>query len=326
MRAKSGEISHAEHVRSVLKSPIRAIARSDAVCSSHYGTTKLLRKMTRHFSYKKVTSILFRIVKSSFYDENPIALVKNHLIFCRSNNQVKRIFGVNAFLPNYRYFQKTINPKFTPMLRRNVIVFHQHIIQKYLKYNILKNNSVIWHEEFDEHTCAVTLSISSNNYLESELELSLKLNGTKIYYLSFMISRGISFGINESIVIFIGRVQGVANQKDKIRLFTRLCHGFAPIMILLTIIQALAVNVKAQSLCGLKALDHPYANNPGMIMNYDKMWQDMGSSCENGEYHIVTLPIVQKPLSDIVLQHRRRARKRREFKDRVAGIVTAALA
>ena len=326
MRAKSEEIAQVEQMSSVLESPTNAIALSDAAFTSSYATVKFLLKMSRQSSCKKVTSILFRMLKSFIYDENPIALFKNHLIFSRSNNKIKHIFGHDVFLPNYRYFQNTINPKFSPILRRDIILFHQNTVEKYFKGNIIKNNAVIWRDEINGNICDITVGISLNNYIESELELSLRLNGTKIYYLSCMISSGLSFAINESKVIFIGRVQGVVNQKDKITLFTKLCDGVAPITILFAVIQTIAVTVNAKALCGLKAPNHPYANNTGMMMNYDKMWSYMASSCENDEYHVLPLPIVQKPLSDIVRQHRRRARKRREFKDRVARIVTAALA
>ena len=293
--------------------------------STFNSASTLLQIIMRSYSAKKTKSVLFRILKSAFYDENPIALIRNHLVFCRSNNEIKRIFNIDTFLPNYRYFQNTIHPTISPALRRDIILFHQSAIQKILKYNIQNRMSIIWQEELGGHKCTVTVGISSNNYLESELEFSLKMDSTEIYHLSCMICQGFSLNLDQNVVIFIGRVQGVADQKDKIRHLSRLCHGISPMTILLTVIQGFAIAVKAESICGLRAIYHPYQNNSGLVMDYDKMWHDIGSICEVGEYHSVRLPIAQKPLSDIAPQHRRRARKRRVFKNRIINIVTAAL-
>jgi uncharacterized protein len=182
----------------------------------------------------------------------------------------------------------------------------------------------LWKEEAKGVSYQIVISVPpsvSGQNREGDLSLLFQADSTSIFTLSFTICPGAPFKLAADDAMYIGRLQGARDRMDLIKTSTKNCRDTSPQVLLLAVAQgiATAMNLKhmvciayegkalaqQDELCNVKSI-------------YDEFWVAMGATKLGDHAYHMPIPTPRKPLESIGQHHRKRAAKRREYRDAAA--------
>ncbi len=215
------------------------------------------------------------------------------------------------------------------LLRKNRIKAMTHHYN-YLRLNLDKDfltricqePEALWKEETGGVSYQIALSVSPSDHgqdREGDLSLSFMANSSCIFTLSFTICPGSVFNVHADHVMYIGRLQGGRHVAELMRATTKHCHDTSQHALLLAVAQGicLSLNIRdmvCSSVCGQHSVGK--ADTPSIAGSlYDEFWLAMGATRISDYAYHMPVPMPKKPLELIEQSHRRRAVKRREYRD-----------
>ena len=183
----------------------------------------------------------------------------------------------------------------------------------------------LWMENTGGVSYQIVLSVSPSDYgqdREGDLSLSFMADSTCIFTLSFTICPGSVFNVDADHVMFVGRLQGGRNMMDLIRTSTKHCHDTSQHVLLLAVAQGICLSLNIRDMiCSSSSGQHAVIRNDELCnVNsiYDEFWTAMGATKISDYAYHMPVPMPKKPLTLIERTHRRRAVKRREYRDAAA--------
>ncbi len=187
----------------------------------------------------------------------------------------------------------------------------------------LREGVSIWRRDVadNESTLSIVLEPSRLAPMEGELELRFAFR-SDLYVLTFLIAPGQAFGLDCNRVLFIGGVQGRIGTREEMREASKLNGEVSPATMLLMTVQALAKAARVDQLIAIGEDEQiSMSYSPSQILfDYRRCWTEIGGQ-RIGPHYNIPLESPQKPLSDIPLSHRRRAKIRREAKMRLSKTI-----
>lgn len=132
----------------------------------------------------------------------------------------------------------------------------------------------------------------------------------------------------EQSAVFIGRVQGVGRDFDRLRTATRALGDVAPRDLLWQAIEGIAQALDIRHALGISNDSHVLRRvreSDDSAFDYDAYWESMGGRRTPQQMYLLPLPVPQKPLSEIAQKHRQRAARKRHFKQEVRQAVAASV-
>jgi hypothetical protein len=195
-------------------------------------------------------------------------------------------------------------------------------------HEILAGGLTVYENCCDGNCFRVTLGSAGEIYWEGDLSLSLKVNGVVVYVLSFSIIPGSVAGVLADEVVFIARLQGVKGRENEVRLATKSMLDVAPPALLVAALQGIAaamgINVMAGT-CAIRQSSYLPEQDSFFQDAYDDFFATLGATMNSACFFWSLLPVEEKPLPLLRKGHKIRARKKREFKRRVANSVAHAI-
>jgi uncharacterized protein VirK/YbjX len=253
--------------------------------------------------------------------------------------EIVRIMNHRATLPltkRYpslatKYFGSYLAKSFSKTSRREILKFHyqyltRHVCESFHK-QILESGAVLWDEMIDENRYMISLSFNSEWHREGDLSLVLTENNISLYEISFTVVPGDLIDDHPGQILLIARVQGARQQVEAIRRATRACHDIAPPHLLMAAAQSVAGAMQINTIGGVGNREHVSrieSEARGFFFDYDVFWETFAVKKRGADIYTISVPFPQKPFEDIKIDHRRRTRRKRQFKDRIAGSVGAA--
>ena len=217
---------------------------------------------------------------------------------------------------------------FTKEARREIFKFHHQYLLKRIVDSfyeqILESESVLWHEIIDGNEFAISLSFSPAHNVEGDLTLIFKQNNCSLYKISFTIIPGHSIDHLADQVLLIGRIQGAKQQAHVIRNATKTCHDIAPPYLLIAAAESIASALAIDAIGSVSDKEQPGKFGPvaqECLFNYDAFWETLGARKTGTGFYVISVPFPQKPLAQMESSHRRRARRKRQRKNKIAAIV-----
>lgn len=226
---------------------------------------------------------------------------------------------------HFKYFGHYLSTAFNTQTRASILANHyqflnERVSDKFMSM-ICTGDILLWSESMEIGDVHITLTYPAdgcNGYKEGELALRLWHESRLVFTLSFAIAPGFIFGIPDTQVIYIARLQGARTGNQLVRDIARSLHEVSPPALLLAATQGIASALGLQDIVGINACTQICLKdcNPGShaYSVYDEFWMSSGAlKLESGMYHLAG-GAVEKPLSDIKSNHRSRTRRKRQFK------------
>jgi len=195
---------------------------------------------------------------------------------------------------------------------------------------VMDDSLEIWCNEAGGEPMSVSLQglCPVTRHREGELTLCFKLAGVPIYKMSFSIVRlaglnlaGVGTAGRAAHALYIGRVQGVSGAMDAIRQATTLLGDIAPQDLLMSVLTGLAGALGIDTVLGVSdgtCVSRDTIAQSGSSFCYGQFWARYAGQVLEGGHHLMSLPVAEKPLSEIAAKHRKRTQRKRDFKRQVA--------
>jgi uncharacterized protein VirK/YbjX len=154
-------------------------------------------------------------------------------------------------------------------------------------------------------------------------------NGVSLYEISFTLVPGSLIDDEADRALLVARVQGARRQTDAIRRATRACHDIAPPHLLMAAAESIAAALAIDVIGGVgntEQLAEPIGEARGFFFDYDAFWETFVVKKRPASIYAIAVPFVQKGFENIKTDHRRRTRRKRQFKQQVGTRVGAAFA
>ncbi len=239
----------------------------------------------------------------------------------------------------YRYTLPYLSSVFGRRTRAQIFLQHYGFLNARLRpeffQKVLDDTLVLWSTNLDGHSFSLTLAGPCPDR-EGELTLRFKMDGTTVYRLAFSVLGAALVGrpdeavpVAPGKVLYVGQVQGCKVGFDLIRQATKICLDVAPPDLLMAALFGVAEAWHISTIAGV-AYEH--------CLTLDKLkklearfdisafWDKYRAPRNLQGHHVLNLPFVDKPISEVKANHRGRTLAKRGFKAQVSQACAASLA
>jgi uncharacterized protein VirK/YbjX len=251
------------------------------------------------------------------------ALLYNH---CRVTlAQVRQPAGVNLafFWTTTRYLRDYLGYSLTHRQRRDVVVRQAERLRRLERsffVELERPRTPLWRLSGGQDY-AIWLSANRGHLLEGDFELAFRLDDVTIYTLCFSIGPNLADSAAPGAVMLVGRVQGKRGRFDDIRRATKVLHDISPPALLMSAAEGVALALELPQICGVAGSEQLARLEPGPErFDYDAFWESLSGRRLGGWYQF-DAPFPHKLPLETAPHHRRRARRKRRFRDVVREAV-----
>lgn len=230
----------------------------------------------------------------------------------------------------FKYLRKYLAHSFDLHSRSIILSSHYHYLSNLVVMDfidrICRGAIPLWEEEIDGNQYGINLTYPKNE--EGELFLVFTENAAPLFTLSFTIAPGRLFNVADEQVIFIGRLQGTANQKEAINRASKSFHDLPPAALLLAATRGIAASLNIAGMVGVSARNQVClrgARLPDTAASaYDEFWTSAGGEKLNEQFYYLPVTQTEKPLSLVKNNHRSRVKRKRQLKHSLMNQVSLA--
>ncbi len=300
---------------------------------AHYGSfAKSICVGIAHIIRKAFSSDFLTILsrfRASVTDESFLAVILGHLEVVRTLNHCGARALTSRF-PNYpnKYVTEYLAKSFDKKARRDILKFHHlylaaHVSDRFYE-QILQSRSIFWSETIDGNCYSISMSFNPQWHSEGDISLTFDKDDVALYEVSFTIIPGHFAGCTAEQAVLVGRIQGRKGQAELIRAGTRACHDIAPPSLLLAGVEFIADVLGVHALAGVsnrEQLAKSVYHMRGCYFDYDAFWRTFLIERRDALIFTIPVPFPEKPIEQVSVTHRRRARNKRRLKKQIAESV-----
>ncbi len=231
----------------------------------------------------------------------------------------------------HKYLGGYLAKQFDRRSRHEIMCHHYSFIEARVNATFYKkllgDEIVLWSHRDAETIVEISLSFDKCYSYEGDLSVLFRANGATIYEVSFTIVPGRLIGATTAPAVLVARVQGCKEQFTAIKRATKLCCDISPPYLLLAAVQGLATALNIDNIAGLSGKDQLTLDlDTASRFDYDKFWTDFQAVPTLLNFFMFRAAYPGKPIEQINASHRRRARRKRQFKKQIAAHVGASFA
>jgi uncharacterized protein VirK/YbjX len=182
----------------------------------------------------------------------------------------------------------------------------------------------IWSQDIDGARHRIVLKQARPSLVEGELSLEFQVDEVCLYTLSFTITPADLSGVGTEAQVLVSRLQGTWGLWPQIKQATRRMKDVAPGFALMAALQGLASAAGIDRLGGVSA-QHQSARastyKSDFDLAYDQFFRSLGAEPLDAMLFSASLPLAEKPMSEVKPGHRIRTRKKRAIKQAIAQAV-----
>jgi uncharacterized protein VirK/YbjX len=293
---------------------------------AHYGSfTKSICAGAAHLIRKVFSSNFLTVLsrfRASVTDESFLAVILGHLAVVRTLNNCGARALTSRF-PNYsnKYITEYLAKSFDKNTRRDILKFHHLYLAAQVSdrfyEQILQSRPILWSETVDGACYSISMSFNPQWHSEGDISLTFDRGDVALYEVSFTIIPGHFAGCTTEQAVLVGRIQGRKGQAELIRAGTRACHDIAPPNLLVAGVESIAAVLGVRALAGVsnrEQLAKSVYDMPGCYFDYDTFWQTYLIERRDAPIFAIQVPFPEKPIEQVSVTHRRRARNKRRLK------------
>src|SRR5579871_873204 len=260
--------------------------------------------------------------------EPPLAAIARHREVVAFFNQpampqLKSRLFANKYLGGY--LAKSIGKR----ARREILLHHYRRVLDRAEPDflprVLSGSYRLWGRDDAQASYSITLGFDTHAHYEGDFLVSFMSGSQQILRISCSIVPGSAVGSDIAELLFVGHVQGVRHKFAEIRQATKACRDVAPQHMLMIAIQSIAHALDIDVIAGVtdeNQLTRCPANN--FKFQYDSFWENWDGR-RTANFYELPIPLRKTVSGDVQSAHRRRTRKKREFKSKVAAEIAGQL-
>ncbi len=229
----------------------------------------------------------------------------------------------------FKYLHGYLSRALDIRARSAILANHYHYLDGRVKADfigrICRGKIPLWETEAAGHRYGIALTYPNNE--EGELFLTFTEDDTTIFTLSFTIAPGNVLELADEQVAFIGRLQGVVNQRESIRRATKALQEVAPAALLLDAVRAISTAMDIPGIVGVSAenqicLREKRRSSAASV--YDEFWISAGAYRASDLGYYLPTELQEKPLSSIQNKYRSRVKRKRQFRSEAVNQIRLA--
>jgi uncharacterized protein VirK/YbjX len=178
---------------------------------------------------------------------------------------------------------------------------------------------------YAEDNYKIILYGSEDREREGSLSLYFKDNDVTIAQLSFTVSSGKAFDMEDENIVIISRFQQIYAHVEKAREAKKHFQDVMPTVLLFSVLESFCVALNIKRVIGLHGKDQlSYEDKyqQAYTANYDEFWMHNGG--QKSQYgYVMNCPFPQKDLLEIKQTHRNRAKRKRDRIDAIYNLCHA---
>ena len=222
-------------------------------------------------------------------------------------------------MASFRYLGDYLALSMPTAVRRAALMDHHRDMPQFLRDGVKQGPQggiILWERPVERGAppLRITLEQSSLAPMEGELQLRFTFR-SDLYFLTFLIGRGGTFGTGSGRLLFIGGLQGAFASRGEMREAAKLNGEISPAAMLLLAVRAVATILAVDDVIAVAEEDQVamgYA--PDRIrLDYGRFWSDAGG-VRDGQFYQLPLVVEDKPLAETPISHRARTRRKRAAK------------
>ena len=214
--------------------------------------------------------------------------------------------------------------RFLHHYRRMHATFPENMLRQ-----ILQEDVALYEISNGVNCFAFTMGLpEQRGHLEGELSLDLRVDGKKIFNLSFTIVPGWVVKSEAAEILLITRLQGTKGSRSQIRLTRKVFNEFFPGKLLLAALQGIADAFGIGELEVVCATNQTYYDKKYAAIfqsAYDDFFAKVGMVKTAVGFYSSPIPIDGRPLASFKGHNRSRARKRRAIRQQIQSACAAFL-
>ncbi len=229
------------------------------------------------------------------------------------------------------YILPYLSKSFDVRSKQRILIEHYSFLERKFSLNQLRqlfseNGLEIYAESSEMDKYSIHLkSVTSHLEFEGSMSLLFKQNDITLYILCFTFVRGAIFELNDPHIVYVSALQGTKNAFEGIRISTKHFKDNSLPVILFKTLEAIAIQLGIKHCIGISAQNHLSLKDAGQynrfFNNYDIFWQNNGATTICNDY-LLSFPLTQKPIEQIVQTHRNRTLKKRQKMKEMAKMVS----
>lgn len=193
---------------------------------------------------------------------------------------------------------------------------------------IVDRGECLWTCDDDAGCHRVDLVFSHPTDNEGELTLNYTLDGAILSVCSFSFAAGSLVAASDATIIVVTRIQGIRDDRERLRTAMRALGGLSPAMVFLAVLTGIADRFGMLTIAGVAAAAQPARDALGEhagIATYDAFFESVGGVRISPIFYRIALPRIEKPLSEVKSSNRARTRVQRERRVEIARAARVAL-
>jgi uncharacterized protein VirK/YbjX len=224
-----------------------------------------------------------------------------------------------------KYLQFYMAKSFDKVVRRKIMIHHYAFIARYFPddfYQTIDNRYVVlWRDQSVGSQIEIALTFNWRSSFEGDLNLVFLNDGDSIFEISFVILPGAVIGSSASDVLCIGRVQGGKGALNAIRSATKVCDDISPPHLLMAAIEGFASAISVVTVAGVSDDEQvsKWHTQKDISFAYNDFWKIYYGIRTKEDFFEMSVPLGLKPIREVKRSHRRRARHKQRFKQRVSS-------
>jgi len=194
---------------------------------------------------------------------------------------------------------------------------------------LLGNGIELWSREIEGEDYRMVIKQNVNDHHEGDILLILRRGMKMLFQMSFSLVPGSLIGMRERNVLFIGSAQGGKADVEGLRRAIKANEGVAPSHLVMAALRGVAQALGVDGLAGVTDADQMTKTRPNYYVfpfDYAAFWPMFGGEKNGRGVFDIPIEAWEKPLTEIPRSHRRRSRKKREYKAEVTTEIANALA
>ena len=306
-----------------------------------HGLTMLIAHRVRRLGYGSLLSDRHSRIAEYLLNSHSLMLRPNRaFLVCRAVWQgsrcgVTRIryerHGALFDIVPLKCIKRYLSLSMTTIERCDAIIHHFRFMKAHLvvggALKAASLSTVLWVRVCSDLTLSLQLEQSSQAALEGEMTLQFYVDGSRFYYLTFSVVAGSLANIDAESVLFVGGVQGVVDQREKIRRVSKANNEVAPIDCLLLALRCVAEALAIDWIAGVASasqVSQAYASE-GIVFDYDAFWTKLHGVKTTPSVYVLARNQPERPLLAVPLTHRARTRRKREYKAKICDEILTSL-
>ncbi len=202
--------------------------------------------------------------------------------------------------------------------RAALMIHHYHFLAQTVPTDraaaMLDRGLVLWTHDGAPGRHCIDLGFSHPTDNEGELTLTYSLDGVVVSVCSFSFAPGSLVAARGRTVIALTRIQGMRDERERLRAAMRALDGLSPAMVFLAALTGIADRFGLTAIAGVAAAAQPALDAPtghAQVAAYDAFFDSLGGVRASPIFYRIDLPRAEKPLSETKSGNRARTRAQR---------------